>query len=184
MFVSVYRCKNIYHMALVQRYCVGFGARANTTYTPVPANGGKRGNAACDTFNYQCTAGSESARSYFFSRAKHIMGHFGGFFEGAETFFANFYLFYLSQLPSLLTFPTSVLSNLSVFLAFSSSYLPFLLPFLPFHLSSLLPSHLIFFLHIFLTFHRPAFSINQRPFLFFIFLAELTTVHQLIHSLQ
>jgi hypothetical protein len=48
MFVSVHRYKNIYHMALVQRYCVAFGARANTTYTPVPANGGKRGKAACD----------------------------------------------------------------------------------------------------------------------------------------
>ncbi len=36
--------------------------------------------------NYYCTADSESAGDYFFSRAKHIMGHFEGFFEGAETF--------------------------------------------------------------------------------------------------
>jgi hypothetical protein len=30
---------------------------------------------------YQCTADSESAEDYFFLRAKHIMGHFEGFFD-------------------------------------------------------------------------------------------------------
>ncbi len=40
-------------------------------------------NRPLSVINCSCTADSESARDSFFSRAKHIMGHFKGFFEGA-----------------------------------------------------------------------------------------------------
>ncbi len=39
-----------------------------------------------DCYSYECTTDFVSPGDYFFSRAKHIMGHFAGFFEGAETF--------------------------------------------------------------------------------------------------